>query len=213
MSDVDRQSHWDAVYRTTGADQVSWFEPTATVSLELIEHAVTDRDASIIDVGAGASTLVDGLVAAGYARLTLLDLSAAALACTRARLGATSDSITWREADVLSVDLPAASFHLWHDRAVFHFLVAPEDRACYVAQLRHAVRAGGYVLIATFAEDGPTRCSGLDVARYSSDDLQRAFGDDFHLVTTRRHVHRTPWGAEQAFTCSLFRYCPPELGE
>lgn len=205
---MNSRTHWNEIYRSRGPDQVSWFEPEATVSLEMIERVLPDRNASIIDVGAGASTLVDGLLAAGYHDITLLDLSGAALAQARQRLGDASDAIAWREGNVLSVELAAAGFDLWHDRAVFHFLTTPDDRARYVVQLRRALRPGGNVLVATFAEDGPARCSGLEVARYSPERLHRELGDDFRMLASQRHVHETPWGAPQAFTYALLRYEP-----
>jgi SAM-dependent methyltransferase len=205
---VDQKSHWEQLYRTKGPDQVSWFQPEATLSLELIKHVAPSRDSAIIDVGAGASMLVDGLLTAGYSRITVLDLSPAALAQAQQRLRNAAGSVAWREADVLMANLDAAAFDVWHDRAVFHFLTSAADRARYVAQVRHAVRSGGYVLVATFAEDGPTRCSGLDVARYSPDVLHSEFGSDFRLVESRREEHRTPLGARQAFTYCLCRYEP-----
>lgn len=197
--------HWEHVYQTKAPDQVSWFQPDARLSRELIEQAVPNRSAAIIDVGAGASTLVDGLASAGYRNLTVVDVSASALDITRRRMGADAVGVTWQVANVLDAPVPAAAFDLWHDRAVFHFLTGDDDRARYVAQVRHAVRAGGHVLVATFAEGGPTRCSGLDVARYSVESLHAQFGPDVELVTSRQEVHRTPSGAEQAFTYCLFR--------
>jgi len=205
---VDPKAHWERVYNTKEPRELSWFEPEATLSLELIQDATPDREASIIDIGAGASTLVDGLLDAGYHRITVLDLSAAALAQSQHRLGDRARTISWREADVLNVDLPAHSFDVWHDRAVFHFLTDAADRVRYVAQVRHAVRRGGHVLVATFAEDGPTRCSGLDVERYSADSLHSEFGDDFRVVASRRVTHHTPWGTRQPFTYCLCRFEP-----
>ena len=207
---MDRKAHWEQIYRTKGPDQVSWFEAEARLSLTLIERAVPERDAAIIDVGAGAATLVDGLLAAGYRQVTVLDLSAAALIQAQLRLGDRAGTVAWREADILTAELPAHAFDLWHDRAVFHFLTGAADRARYVAQVRHALRPGGYALVATFAEDGPTRCSGLEVARYTPEALHSEFGDEFQLVTSMHQMHRTPWDARQAFTYCLCRY-EPEL--
>lgn len=206
---VDPRSHWEEIYRTKGPEQVSWFQAEATLSLQLIQQAALPRDSAIIDVGAGASTLVDGLLAAGNRRITALDLSGAALARSQARLAGAAALVTWREGDVLTAALERAAFDLWHDRAVFHFLTDPADRARYVAQARHAVRPGGYVLVATFAEDGPTRCSGLEVVRYAPDALHAEFGAEFRVVESRRQMHHTPWGAPQAFTYCLCRYEPP----
>lgn len=209
---LDQQAHWEHIHETRGPDEVSWFEPVATLSLSLIEHVAPDREAAIIDVGAGASTLVDSLISNGYHRITVLDISASALERARQRLGDRAMSVAWREADILSADLPAAEFDVWHDRAAFHFLTDGADRARYAARLRRALRPQGHAVIATFAEDGPTRCSGLDVVRYSSNALQREFGNDFRLVTSSHEMHRTPWGAEQAFTYCLLKYEPLKLG-
>jgi ubiquinone/menaquinone biosynthesis C-methylase UbiE len=175
----------------------------------LIERVAPGRGAAVLDVGAGASTLVDGLLAAGYRRITVLDLSAAALAQARQRLGPAAGGVTWLEADVLTAPLPPAAFDVWHDRAVFHFLTADGERRQYIAQVRRAVRPGGHVMVATFAEDGPERCSGLEVARYSPGALQGQFGPDFTTVESRRDEHRTPKGVVQAFTYCLCRYDTP----
>ena len=205
---MDPRSHWEQVYRTKGPDQVSWFQPEAKLSLELIQLVAPARDTSIIDVGAGASTLVDGLVAAGYSRITMLDLSPAALIQAQQRLSNDADAVVWQEADVLTADLDAGAFDVWHDRAVFHFLTGAAERTRYVKQVRQAVRPGGFVLVATFAEDGPTRCSGLDVARYTPEGLHGEFGTDFRLVESRREEHHTPGGAPQAFIYCVCRYEP-----
>lgn len=209
---MERAAHWEHIYRTKGPDQVSWFQAEARLSRQLIERAVPDRAAAIIDIGAGASTLVDGLLASGYQNLTVLDLSPAALTQAQERIGAAAARVEWRVADILTVALSTASFDLWHDRAVFHFLVDPADRARYLAQVRAAVRPGGHVLVATFAEDGPLRCSGLPVVRYSPAALQAEFGAGFQLVERHREVHRTPAGAEQAFTFYLGRVAPAGRG-
>jgi len=205
---VDQASHWEQVYLMKGPDQVSWFQAEARLSLELIQQAAPARDSAIIDVGAGTSTLVDGLVTAGYRRIAVLDLSVAALDQAQRRLPDAGRAVVWHNADVLTIELPASALDVWHDRAVFHFLTDAADRARYVAQVRHAVKPGGFVLVATFAEDGPTRCSGLDVARYSPETLHGEFGNDFRLVESRREEHSTPWGAPQIFTYCLCRYDP-----
>lgn len=205
---MDTRTHWEQVYREKGPEQCSWFQQEARLSLELITRVASSPDAAILDVGAGASTLVDGLLAAEYRRVAVLDLSGAALEQARRRVGPAAARVTWMEADVLSVPLAPASIDVWHDRAVFHFLTDEPSRARYVAQVRHAVRTGGHVLVATFAEDGPTRCSGLDVARYSAAALRGEFGDGFRIVESRREEHRTPSGAVQAFTYCLCRHQP-----
>ena len=208
---MDRRSHWDGVYRTKRPEEVSWFQAEARLSRTLIERAAPDRRARIIDIGAGASTLASSLLEDGYEHLTVVDLSASALGIAQARLGDAANRVTWIAGDVLSLDLASAAFDVWHDRAVFHFLTQAEDRARYVAQVRHAVAPGGHVLVATFAEDGPTRCSGLEVARYSPSALHSEFGPEFHLISSERELHTTPSGSQQAFTYCLCRFQPVDF--
>lgn len=202
---MNRNEHWEQVYRAKRPDQVSWFQAEARLSRQLIEQCVPDRAARIVDIGAGASTLVDGLLASGYRNLTVADISPSALALARQRLGDRADAVTWQVADVLTAQFPPAGFDLWHDRAVFHFLTEAPERERYVAQALHAVRGGGHLLLATFAEDGPMRCSGLDVARYSPTGLHAEFAAGCSLVGSHREVHTTPSGTEQAFTYGIFR--------
>ena len=201
----ERRQHWEQVYHTRAPEQVSWYQLEARNSLELIRLARPDRAAAIIDIGGGASTLVDSLVDADYRDVTVLDLAPDALAIARARLGARADSVHWMTADILAAELPAARYDIWHDRAAFHFLTNPDDRARYVAQLRHALSPGGYLVMATFALDGPPRCSGLDVIRYSAESLAGELGSGFELVESVREEHRTPSGAIQRFQYSLLR--------
>jgi SAM-dependent methyltransferase len=199
------RSHWQGVYATRNVTEVSWYQATAAASLAIIRRAVPDRSAALIDAGGGASTLVDGLLAEGYDRVTVLDVSDAALAAARARLGGDAERVRWLEADVLEASLPRSGYDLWHDRAVFHFLTEAADRLRYVDQVRSAVRPGGHVVIATFAADGPTRCSGLEVRRYAPEELQAELGSGFHPLHSAREEHRTPAGAVQAFLYCLFR--------
>ena len=200
---MDRQEHWETVYRTKGPRGVSWFAPHLTTSLEMIGATRATFDAPILDVGGGASTLVDDLLGAGFRNVTVLDLSASALEAARDRLGPAATGVAWITGDVTTVDLPAHYFHVWHDRAVFHFLTDEGDRDRYVAQVRHAVAPGGHVVLGTFALDGPHKCSGLPVARYDASGLQHVFGEHFELVMARDDRHTTPWGAEQHFTYCL----------
>ena len=202
---MDRQSHWEQVYTTKAPDAVSWYQPRPVRSLALLDDIGVTPDTRIIDVGGGDSTLVDALVARGMHRITVLDLSGAALARARARLGAQARDVTWLEADITTVELPEAAFDVWHDRAVFHFLTDAAERARYVATMERSVRPGGAVVMATFALDGPARCSGLDVVRYGPGELAVALGDSFELVRSDRDVHRTPTGVAQAFTYAVFR--------
>ena len=202
---MNPKEHWEGVYTRLQPQQVSWFQPEARLSLELIQRARPDRATRIIDVGGGASRLVDGLLAEGYATLTVMDLSGIALQRAQERLGAAAGRVRWVEADVLHAEMPAEGFDLWHDRAVFHFLTDPQDRARYIAQVEKAVAIGGHVLVATFAEDGPEKCSGLTVARYSADALHAEFGADFRLLESRRELHVTPAGRSQSFTYCVCR--------
>ena len=202
---MNRKAHWDRIYGGTSPELMSWYQREPTLSLALIRGASPDPSTAIIDVGGGASTLVDGLLAAGYHRITVLDLSGAALAAAQTRLGAAAASVTWLEGDLLTTQFRPDAFDLWHDRAVFHFLTDPSDRRQYVAQLRHAVRPGGFVLLATFALDGPPRCSGRDVIRYSRETLEAELGAGFQLQSSEREEHLTPNGRTQSFTYCLFR--------
>jgi SAM-dependent methyltransferase len=199
------REHWEGVYRTRKPTEVSWYQPEAALSLNLISRAMPEGSGTVIDVGGGSSTLVDGLLARGCSHVTVLDVSRAALAQASERLGTDADRVTWLEADILEARLPVSGFDVWHDRAVFHFLTDAADRRRYVDQALGAVRAGGHVVIATFAGDGPARCSGLDVVRYEPDELLAELGDDFELVESRREAHATPSGARQAFVYCLCR--------
>jgi 2-polyprenyl-3-methyl-5-hydroxy-6-metoxy-1,4-benzoquinol methylase len=201
---MDAKSHWEKVYRTKAPDAVSWYSAHLARSLALIESASPDRSASIIDIGGGESTLVDDLLACGYDNLTILDVSQTALDITKARLGEAGERIHWICADVTQADLPAHSFHVWHDRAVFHFLIEPEQRKAYVQLTARAVRPGGHVIVSTFGPEGPTKCSGLDVARYDADSLHGEFGRRFKLVESSKELHKTPSGTTQQF---LYCYC------
>ena len=202
---MNRREQWETVYRTKNPTEVSWYQAEADLSARLIQAVVPDHSAPIIDVGGGASVLAFQLDAAGYSDLTVLDLSQAALAAAQVKLGTRADRIRWIEADILEAKLPPAGYHFWHDRAVFHFLTDPSARAAYVAQVRRALSPSGLVLVATFAEDGPTRCSGLEVIRYSVPALHAAFGPGFGSVAAHREEHRTPQGSVQAFTYCLFQ--------
>jgi len=198
------KNHWDQVYATKSPQSVSWYQPHADQSLRLIHQTGLPLSASIIDVGGGASTLVDDLLHEGYQSLTVLDVSAAALTAARARLGEAGSRVSWVDADVTAVTLPMHAFDLWHDRAVFHFLTSGAEREAYVAAVLRAVRPGGYVIVATFAEDGPSQCSGLPVMRYSPAGLHAEFGSPFTLLGHEREEHHTPSGAVQKF---IYCFC------
>lgn len=202
---MDVRAHWQKVYGTKTPTELSWYQPTAASSLNLIRRAAPDHAAAIMDVGGGASTLVDGLLAVGYTRVTVLDVSGAALAQAAARLAEKAERVTWLEANVLDANLPASAVDVWHDRAVFHFLTDITERRRYVEQVRASVRIGGAVIVATFASDGPTKCSGLDAARYNPQELHRELGAGFQLIESAREEHHTPAGAIQPFIYCWFR--------
>lgn len=202
MSDA---AHWENVYRNKSIDQVSWYQREAALSLQLIRDSGLDPEtARIIDVGSGASVLLDNLLDAGFRHLTALDIAASALAASRERLGERGDRVDWKLGDVTRVDLPEAGYDLWHDRAVFHFLTHEEDRRRYVAQVWRAVRPGGFVIIATFGPNGPLQCSNLDIRRYTPEALHGEFGDGYELLGHHAEMHATPAGKEQDF---VYCYC------
>lgn len=197
--------HWERIFRTKRIDEVSWYRPHLETSLELIRQAGAPSDAPIIDVGGGASTLIDDLLAEGYSDLTLLDLSEAALDAVRTRLGPLASQVTFMCADITVAVLPAGYFRVWHDRAVFHFLTDVTDRDRYITQVRHAVKPGGHIIVGTFGPDGPQRCSGLPTARYDAETLHAIFGEGFELVDRREERHLTPAGVAQQFAYCLCR--------
>lgn len=199
------QDHWERIYRTKDPTQVSWYQPEPRLSLDLIRRVAPDHDAAIIDVGGGASTLVDGLLDAGYRDVAVLDLAPSALAISQQRLGDRAGQVTWLAGSILDVPLPAATYAIWHDRAVFHFLTDRQSRARYVARTSHAVRPGGHVIVASFSPEGPPKCSGLDVARYSPEGMHAEFGEGFRLLDSVREDHHTPSGITQAFVYCLCR--------
>lgn len=203
---MNSKAHWEAVYESRAPAEQSWYQSEPTRSLELLEQLGLAPASAIIDVGGGASTLVDALLERGVGSITVLDISGAALAHTKARLGARATSVQWIEGDITKVDLGAsASYDFWHDRAVFHFLTESGDRRRYVAAAARALRPGGAALVATFAPHGPARCSGLEVVRYDSELLAREFGREFSLERGVDELHHTPSGGEQAFTYNVMR--------
>jgi SAM-dependent methyltransferase len=202
---VNRKEHWQKVYQTRAADAVSWYRPRLGVSLELLELAGMSAASRLIDVGGGASTLVDDLVARGLRGVTVLDVSEAALSVARQRLGERARDVQWLVTDLLQAELPEGGFDLWHDRAVLHFLTEASDASRYAAVAARAVRSGGHAVIGGFAPDGPEKCSGLPVARRSAEDIAAILAPAFHLLATRAERHVTPAGAEQSFAYALLR--------
>ena len=205
---MQSKAHWEQVYTTKDTSAVSWFQVHADMSMRLIKATGLGADAAIIDVGGGASTLVDDLLRAGYVNLTVLDLSAAALAESRRRLGSRGASVRWTEADITRAEFAPHSLDVWHDRAVFHFLITEEDRTAYVHQVLKALKPGGHVIMATFGAHGPTQCSGLPVVRYAPEALHAEFGDAFTLISHEEQLHRTPAGLDQPFIYCMCRKVP-----
>ena len=198
------KEHWEHIYATKSPGDVSWFQEHAELSLRLIRDTRVPLTAAIIDVGGGASTLVDDLLQSGYSQLTVLDVAASALAAAQRRLGARANALQWVEANITEASLPAHAYDVWHDRAVFHFLTSLHDRHAYVRAVLQAVKPGGHVIVATFAEDGPTRCSGLPVMRFRPDELHAEFGAPFVLLHHEKEAHPTPSGTVQMF---VYCYC------
>lgn len=201
---MDRKAHWEVVFKTKPSEQASWFQPTLSLSLDLIESAGLGFDSPIIDVGGGTSTLVDRLLDLGYQNLGVLDLSANALAEVKIRLGSRSGEVEWFEEDVTTFESPH-KWALWHDRALFHFLIDLPARIAYKQSLLDAVEDEGHAIIATFGPEGPTTCSGLDVKRYSGADLDAFFGPELCLLEEALEDHKTPLGATQQFVYCRFQ--------
>lgn len=201
---MDRKRHWEKVYSEKQTHETSWHQDVPRQSLAMIEDSGVSRDAALIDVGGGASLLVDHLLDRGYRDLSVLDVSAAALEQARKRLGGQAARVHWIEADVTRFR-PDRSYRLWHDRAAFHFLTAEADREKYVDALRHSLAQGGQAVIAAFSPEGPSRCSGLAVVRYDAERMSAALGADFILEDEQSETHLTPAGREQAFHFFRFR--------
>jgi len=204
---TSRQQHWEQIHRDKRPDEVSWHEAVPHTSLALIDRAGVPPDGALVDVGGGVSRLVDHLLDRGFRNVTVLDIASSALDHARERLGPKAEKIHWAVADVLRHDL-RGPLDLWHDRAVFHFLTERQDRTTYLEQMKRYLAPKGHAVIATFAEDGPTRCSGLPVVRYHPSALANELGGEFELVETRRVVHRTPAEKDQRFGYCLFRRRP-----
>jgi 2-polyprenyl-3-methyl-5-hydroxy-6-metoxy-1,4-benzoquinol methylase len=199
------RTYWEKIYSEKSPDTVSWYRPHLETSLEFIERAAPARSASIIDIGGGESTLVDDLLARGYQNVTVLDVSQTAIDVTKRRLGAASERVKWLVADIGKGELAPRAYDVWHDRAVFHFLTAIDERTAYVRQVAHAVKPGGQVIVATFGPEGPTKCSGLGVVRYDAESLHKEFGVRFRLLESAEELHRTPFGTVQQFLYCLCR--------
>lgn len=201
----DRHAHWQNIYRTRRTDSVSWFRPHLEVSLNLLAAGGMSAASRVIDIGGGASTLVDDLLARGLRHVSVLDVSEEALAHARQRLAERADLVQWLAGDVLEVALPPGGFDFWHDRAVLHFLTDPADATRYAQISASALARGGYAVIGGFAPDGPERCSGLPVVRRSAQQIGELFAPAFALVQSHAERHQTPTGAEQSFAYALLQ--------
>jgi 2-polyprenyl-3-methyl-5-hydroxy-6-metoxy-1,4-benzoquinol methylase len=207
MASMDAKTHWENVYTTKEPEAVSWYRAHLETSLALVERAAHSHSASIIDIGAGESTLVDDLLARGYENITVLDVSPTALEVTKKRAGLFAERVKWIAADITQVQLESLAYDVWHDRAVFHFLTSIEQRAAYVRSVARAVNSGGHVIVSTFGPEGPTKCSGLEVMRYDAESLHNEFGKRFRLEESLKELHHTPFGTAQQF---LYCYCKVE---
>lgn len=204
---MNNKEHWEKVYGTKTQESVSWYAPHLETSLNLIHQAATNKDAAIIDIGGGESTLVDDLIYEGYLDISILDISQTAIDVARDRIGKKADKVHWYCADITQATLPQNYFDIWHDRAVFHFLTKDTQRARYVEQVTRAVKHGGHVIMATFGPEGPDKCSGLDVVRYDVEHLHNQFGKTFKLINSSTEIHETPMGTTQQF---LYCFCKME---
>ena len=201
---MNKKTHWETVYETKSDQQVSWFREHLDNSLQMILQTKVGKEAAIIDVGGGSSTLADDLLDNGFADVSVLDISAKALEKSRARLGEKAAQIEWIEADITQVSLPENHYDVWHDRAVFHFLTSAEDRRKYVELVMRSLKVGGHIIVASFGENGPMKCSGLDVVRYNPDSMHSEFGRNFKLVKSITETHETPFQTTQEF---IYCYC------
>jgi ubiquinone/menaquinone biosynthesis C-methylase UbiE len=202
---TDAKRHWETIYKTKSSKEVSWYSPHLKKSFELILSLGLPKNAAIIDVGGGTSTLPDDLLTEGFKNMTVLDISSEALEVSKSRLGDKAQSVQWVESDVTNASLKSGWYDLWHDRAVFHFLTKPEDRKKYINNLGAALKPGGYVLMATFGSNGPLKCSGLEIVRYSAENLKKELGEAFELEKHFTEIHKTPFDSTQEFLYCLFR--------
>lgn len=201
---MNKKSHWENIYQTKAINEVSWYRDHLENSLQMIGNTGVDKTAAIIDVGGGTSTLVDDLLADGYGNVAVLDISSRAIAESQKRLEHAAERVDWIVADITQADLPENYYDVWHDRAVFHFLTDAEDRRKYVQIAMRSLKVGGHIIVASFGLEGPRKCSGLDVVRYSPESMHGEFGDQFRLVRSVKESHETPFGTTQEF---VYCYC------
>lgn len=206
-TDDTAKRHWEGIYTNKASDRVSWYQTEASTSMNLLVATGLERDAKIIDIGAGASVFVDDLLEQGYQHLTVLDISEKALQISQARLGVQASLVDWKIADIVESDFPEQYYDLWHDRAVFHFFTDENDQKKYLENVKKTVKKGGFAIISTFAEDGPVQCSGIDIQRYSVQELSSKFeAYQFVLKHDHKESHFTPLGNEQKFIFCVFQH-------
>lgn len=196
---MNSMEHWSELFESKSSSAMSWYQPHLEVSLSIISRTGLKGRSRLIDVGGGDSTLVDDLVQRGFSRITVLDIASKAIERARQRMGEAGLNISWTVGDILHTPLPGDYYDLWHDRAVFHFFVEEQSRKEYVSQASKAIKSGGHLIVATFASDGPRRCSGLPTLRYTPLGLAEEFKQDFTLVESQPEMHKTPHGKEQRF--------------
>lgn len=201
---MNKREHWENVYQTKTDHEVSWFREHLDNSLKLILEAGVERDAAIIDIGGGSSTLVDDLLDRGFVDVTVLDISTAALDRSKQRLGRRSEEVEWKAADITEAALTENRYDVWHDRAVFHFLTDEADRRKYIDLVMRSLKPGGHTIVASFGPNGPLKCSGLEVVRYDPESMHDEFGSDFQLLNSLEEKHETPFGSSQEF---IYCYC------
>ena len=206
QQDKESKAHWDQIYSTNAVDAVSWFQAHAADSLRFLQKTGVSRTAAIIDVGGGASTLVDDLLQQGYNNVTVLDIAEQALLASQTRLGVRANQVNWLVTDITKTKLAAHSIDVWHDRAVLHFLTTANHRKAYIQNMLNSLKPNSHAIIATFAEDGPLKCSGLEIVRYSASSLQAELGASFKLIASEKVMHHTPSGNMQQFNYSYFRH-------
>ncbi len=202
---MDRKEHWEKVYNTKSHKEVSWFTEHATVALELISQTKIGKENSIIDIGGGASTLVDDLMKQGFEDITVIDISSKALEIAKSRLGHEASKVIWIEADILESNFNNRNYDLWHDRAVFHFLTSDLERIQYKGKLAKHLANGGHAILSIFADDGPEKCSGLTIRRHGNSELEQFMGPEFELVFHSRTIHQTPSKTDQKFINMIFQ--------
>ncbi len=201
---MNNKKHWEQIYSSNKPNQVSWYREHLDNSLRMILQTNVSKEKAIIDIGGGNSTLVDDLVEHGFADISVLDISSKAIEESKKRLKYRAKKIEWIEADITEVSLPENKFDVWHDRAVFHFLTTRDDRKKYIELVMQSLKVGGHIIVASFGLDGPKKCSGLDVVRYSPETMHDEFGEKFKLIKSIKETHKTPFETTQEF---IYCYC------